>query len=186
MNIWYIHGAGASERSFVWLRERLPAHTAYFFTYSANRPISEIVEQCIATMGGQSMMLIGHSLGGIIATACARMANVSKLVTICAPFGGISHANMMSFFRCDPLIHDLRTYSRVLSELRASRLAVPHLSIVGTYGLPFLSERNDGVVSVASQMALPGPRYECFALNHFEMLLSDDVADLIGDFLVSK
>lgn len=137
-------------------------------------------------IGDRSVAMIGHSLGGIIATACAHRSNVTKLVTLCTPFGGVRHADLMSFFRHDPLIHDLRTYSKVLTGLREMHLSIPHLSIVGTHGLPFLLESNDGVVTVASQMALRGPHYEAFPLNHFEMLLSDDVAGLISQFLATK
>jgi pimeloyl-ACP methyl ester carboxylesterase len=183
MNIWYIHGAGGSERSFVWLRAQLPKHTAHFFTYPVTQSVSTIVDRCLEAIGNQRVILIGHSLGGIIATACARFATVSKLVTLCAPFGGVTHANLMAFFRCDPLIHDLRTYSRVLADIRAAHLPMPHLSLVGTHGLPFHSESNDGVLTVASQTALQGPQYKQLPINHFEMLLSDDVASLISDFI---
>lgn len=182
MDIWYVHGAGASERSFVWLRQQLPDHTAHFFTYDTTQPISAIIERCSNEVGNHAV-LIGHSLGGIIAAICACRSKVSKLVTLCTPFGGLRQADLISFFRSDPLIHDLRPYSKVLTNLRDAYLPTPHLSIVGTQGLPFLLESNDGVVTVASQMALHGPRYEAFPLNHFEMLLSDDVAALISDFL---
>lgn len=184
MVIWYVHGAGASERSFVWLQQQLPTHTARFFCYTANQRVTAIIEQCAASIeADQAVTLIGHSLGGIIATACAQMANVSKLVTLCTPFGGIRYADMLSLFSFDPLIKDLRAYSPVLSGLRAVSLATPHLSIVGCQGLPFIHESNDGVISVASQMALRGPHYEMVRHNHFEVLLSDVVAGLIASFV---
>lgn len=184
MVIWYVHGAGASERSFVWLQQQLPAHTARFFGYTANQRVTTLIERCAACLVAEpNVILVGHSLGGIIATACAQLANVSKLVTLCAPFGGIRYADMLSLFSFDPLISDLRSYSAVLSGIRATRLPTPHLSIVGTQGLPFINESNDGVISVASQTALRGPRYQVVPHNHFEVLLSVEVAALITSFM---
>ena len=65
----------------------------------------------------------------------------------------------------------------------ANYINKPHLAIVGTNGLPFTSEANDGVVTVASQTALIGPHYELLPLNHFEVLLSKEVIKLLVDFL---
>ena len=64
----------------------------------------------------------------------------------------------------------------------AARATKPHLAIVATQGLPFFPEDNDGAITVASQTALDGARYARLPLNHFEVLLSHDVADLIRTF----
>ena len=181
--IWYIHGAGASNRSFAWLHEQLVEFPTQFFSYDLHEMTDTVIHRLSVAIAqdGRPAMLVGHSLGGIMATA-SNAANITRLVTICAPFGGIRHAALMSLFCRHPLLNDLRSYGRLLSSVRANRLPIPHLAIVGTQGLPFLSEDNDGVVTVASQMALSGVRYATLPLNHFEMLLSDDVVDLIRSF----
>lgn len=183
MIVWYIHGAGASDKSFAWLHTQLNI-PAQFFSYSVDEPTESAIQRlafAIAT-DGRSAMLVGHSLGGVMACACAATANVERLVTICAPFGGVRHAELLSLFYRHPLLRDLRSYGPLLTTLRNTRIGKPHLAIVGTSGLPFYTETNDGVVPLTSQTALSGPRYQSVALNHFEVLLSEEVVDLIRGF----
>lgn len=183
MLIWYVHGAGASSRSFAWLREQLD-FPARFFHYGVDEPARSVAQRLAAQIeeDGQSAMLIGHSLGGVLALVCANALNVSRVVTICAPFGGVRPADIMALFNSHPLVQDLRFYSPLLSGLRLAHHLKPHLAIVGSHGLPFLAGDNDGAVTVASQTALIGAHYEVVELNHFEVLLSDQVASLIRSF----
>lgn len=187
MIAWYIHGAGASQQSFAWLRLHLP-NSSQCFEYPGDEPVTRVMQRLrsLLAQDGRPAMLIGHSLGGIIAAGCADVASVQRIVTICAPFGGVRHADFLSLFMSHPLFNDLRSYGPVLCHLRANRVAKPHLAIVGSRGLPFLHEDNDGVISVASQTALTGPHYRTVDLNHFEVLLSHDVVDLIRDFASVK
>lgn len=183
MLIWYVHGAGASPCSFAWLREQLD-FPARFFHYDVNESTTSVAQRLAHHIeeDAQPAMLIGHSLGGILALACANSANVMRVVTICAPFGGVRHADLMALFSAHPLVQDLRFYSPLLTGLRLAHHLKPHLAIVGSRGLPFLAGDNDGAVTVASQTALPNARYEVVELNHFEVLLSDQVAALIRAF----
>jgi pimeloyl-ACP methyl ester carboxylesterase len=184
MQICYVHGAGASERSFNWLKEQLPDHVASFFVYPTNEPVTTAAKRLSKLISDTGpICLVGHSLGGIIVAACADAPNVEKLVTICAPFGGVKHAEIMSMFSIEPLFQDLRTHGSLLTGLRSKLIKKPHLAIVGTHGLPFLAESNDGVVSVASQMALEYTRYEMLPFNHFEVLLSPETVILITKFI---
>ena len=181
--IWYIHGAGASHRSFAWLHEQLGDFPAQFFNYDLSEATSAVIDRLSTaiTQDARPAMLVGHSLGGIVATASAA-ANITRVVTICAPFGGIRYAELLSLFNSHPLLNDMRSHGRLLSSVRAARLTRPHLAIVGTQGLPFFAEDNDGAVTVASQTALSSVHYASLPLNHFEVLLSRDVVDLIRAF----
>lgn len=185
MVTWYIHGAGASERSFVWLQNQLPQHEARHFSYSIQEPVASVIDRLETCIKAETtpVSLIGHSLGGIVAYACANLTPVERIVTLCAPFGGVMHTEFLAWFSMEPLIHDLRRDSPVLRNVRAIKLGKPHLAIVGNRGLPFMSSENDGAVTVASQTALPNALYTMFALNHFEVLLSDEVIRVITDFL---
>ncbi len=181
MKICYVHGAGASERSFVWLEEHLPKHTASCFTYSINESLfSSITRLNKFVLDHKTDIIIGHSLGGVMAAACD---NIKKVVSICAPFGGMKYAEFMYMFSLEQLYYDLRTHGPILSSIRSKPLTKPHLAIVGTSGLPFTSQANDGVVTVESQTALFGPHYELLKLNHFEVLMSKEVSTLITNFM---
>jgi pimeloyl-ACP methyl ester carboxylesterase len=97
--VWYIHGAGASDKSFAWLHAQLNV-PAQFFSYSLSEPAASAIQRLAAALvtDGRPAMLVGHSLGGIMASACAATSNVERLVTICAPFGGMSYAELLSLF----------------------------------------------------------------------------------------
>lgn len=182
MLIWYVHGAGASKRSFNWLSKQLPEHEARFFSYNTNDPVSSTAARLYQAID-EPCILLGHSLGGIITTICASHPHVQKLVTISAPFGGVRHAGFMSMFSLEPLFRDLRTHGPLLADVRNRPITKPHLAIVSTSGLPFTSESNDGVLTVDSQMAKDDTDYAMFSLNHFEVLLSEEVAGTISSFI---
>lgn len=182
MQIWYVHGAGASPRSFAWLSNQLPKHDAKFLAYGINEPTPSVIFRLIDQLT-EPTILLGHSLGGIITTACVDHPNVQKLITLCAPFGGVRHADLMAMFSLEPLFHDLRAHGPLLRSARNKIINKPHLAIVGTSGLPFTSETNDGVLTLNSQMARENTFYKILPLNHFEVLLDQEVVDLITTFL---
>lgn len=187
MAIWYVHGSGGSAHSFRWLRQQLPLQNAKFFSYQ----VDETTESCIDRLQAALLLehepvtLIGHSLGGIISLACAERFNVMRLITMCAPFAGLKHAHLAALFSTAPLFRDMREYSRLLINLRAAKKTKPHLAIVASHGLPHINEPNDGVVTMASQTALPGQVYTSFPVNHFEVLLSPEVASTINQFMAA-
>lgn len=190
MRILYIHGAGASYKSFNWIVEKLPKHDPIFFQYSTDVSVKTAVEKLNSMMnsynlicGSEPTIIIGHSLGGIIAAACANHPQITKLITLCAPFGGIKHTELLSMFSFEPLFHDLRNHGPLLTSIRNTTIKKPHLAIVGTKGLPFMSEANDGAVTLVSQMAL-NTDYKMVPVNHFEVLLSEQVVELITDFIL--
>lgn len=183
--IWYIHGAGASAKSFVYLKTRLPEHHSEFLTYEANESLSEVItrlSQRVALLD-HPIIVLGHSLGGLVALGLHDCPNVEKVVTLCAPFGGLASAGLMSFFTKDNLFKDLASYSSILTKLRSIKITKPMLSIVATVGLPFTKSTNDGVVTQSSATNLTGPDYRTFAVNHFEVLMDDDVAETISNWI---
>ncbi len=186
--IWYIHGAGASKRSFAWLRQQFPDHHASFISYDIGAPLIETVSRISEIMRHEvyPVTVIGHSLGGLIAAGVAADRNVERIVTLSSPFAGLALAGMLSLWSPERLFRDLSPFSVALADIRARYAAstVPHLALVTTNGgIPVSGEPNDGVVSVASQTAWQGPQYHMLPLNHFEVLLAEESATLIRDFV---
>lgn len=186
--IFYLHGAGATEVSFYALVPKLPTHTARFFSYSVHEPVAAITARFLTELSllEAPVSLIGHSLGGIIATLAGAAPQVDQIATLNAPFGGIRVLDFIGLFRREPFFTDLRSHGAILSAARAKVSSKPHLGIVGTCGLPTASEPNDGVVTVASQTAKPDINYHLTDLNHFEVLLSNKVAEELSTFFFSK
>jgi pimeloyl-ACP methyl ester carboxylesterase len=183
--IWYIHGAGGSETSFNFLRHRFSEHAPRFFSYDVSEPVESCIGRLSQMIGNEqhSAVLIGHSLGGIIARGCGTLHNVTHLVTLCAPFGGIPYAEFLAVFNRASIYSDLRMFSPLLTQLRTRHINAPHLPIVASRGLPHIDQPNDGVITVSSQTAIPGLNYLNLKLNHFEVLMSDYVASTIASFI---
>lgn len=186
MHIWFIHGANASPVSFEYLKGALDWSNYTDITYSAKAPIHETVDRLVDMLDNEEdeVHIIGHSMGGILASAIAqrRPLQVETVTTISTPFGGSETANLMSFFMpFDPFLKNIRSSNDVLTKVRREGAAVPTLSIITTAcSNPFEPRKNDGVVTVQSQLDFPGAIQIEHELNHFEALLSPAVADQIS------
>jgi pimeloyl-ACP methyl ester carboxylesterase len=121
--------------------------------------------------------MIGHSLGGLVALETARRSSrVQKVATLCTPFSGTSMADLMRWVNPSPLFDVLSPSSTVMTNVRTKPLPCPVFSIVGTSGLPLMRKDNDGAVTVEAQTALRDAEYKHYGLNHFEVLMDEDVA----------
>jgi pimeloyl-ACP methyl ester carboxylesterase len=186
---WYIHGANSTPASFNFIRDQLPRHESIDYSYGHTEPLQRVVDRMVARANDPSsarpIYLVGHSLGGVIAAAVAQRSDrVEKVATIAAPFGGSNVAALMRWLTPCQLFEDIHPNAAIMSAIRRAPPLRNCLSIVTTSGgTPLMSEENDGVVSVASQIALKGPMYLRTPSNHFESLLSLEVIDLLNSFL---
>lgn len=184
--IWYVHGAGASPRSFRWLSEQMPVHEAHMFQYATSEGLDACTNRLAGAINQQGRcIVVGHSLGGLIAAGLAHEPNVQGIATLCAPFGGLTGATWLALLRTDMLFRDLTPMNPALRQIRNGLLSsrVPHLPIVATSGLPFMQQANDGAITVETQMAIGGVLYHQIPVNHFEVLLADETAALVGQFV---
>ncbi len=185
MKVWYIHGANASPLSFSFIKSVMRSHDVEEISYGHDAPLSKTVAELRrkAVLHDAPLAIVGHSLGGVIAAAVAQTADIDKVVTLASPFGGSSAAALLQWFTRSQLMSDIAPSSSVLTSLRLNPPTTTMLSIVTDPGIDTLGEKGDGVVTTASQMALTGPIYEKVNLNHFEILLSRDIANRIDGFL---
>lgn len=185
MKVWYIHGANASPLSFSFIKANIRPHDIEEIGYGHDVPLSKTVAELRrkAVLHDGPLAIVGHSLGGVIAAAVAQTADVERVVTLASPFGGSSAAALLQWFTRSQLMSDIAPSSSVLTSLRMNPPSVPMLSFVTAPGIDTLGEKGDGVVTTVSQTALIGPTYETVDLNHFEVLLSRDIAQRIDRFL---
>lgn len=185
LKIWYIHGANASPMSFSFIKQNTRAHRYEDISYSHDVPLVDTVNdlrRCAALESGP-LAIVGHSLGGVIACAVAQGGPVKKVATLSSPFGGSNAASLLRWFTRSQLMADITPTSSVMTSLRLKPPQIPILSVVTDPNIDTMGERGDGVVTVASQMALIGPVYQIENLNHFEVLLSSRVAADIDRFI---
>jgi pimeloyl-ACP methyl ester carboxylesterase len=132
----------------------------------------------------EPVTLVGHSLGGLIATLIAtrNLANVQRLITVSAPLAGSRVAAYARWVTSIPCLSDIVPNSPVIREVASSRLTIPMLSIISTGGsLP--GEPNDSVVAVSSQRGLRNARQLEIKANHFEIMMHEQMHDAVRRFL---
>jgi predicted alpha/beta hydrolase family esterase len=201
-SFWYIHGANASSTSFNRIDEklhedtRLAAASVVKVSYNCHEPLEDIVNQLAHKLPkNEEVYLIGHSLGGVLAVATAQQAfeddlpvKIGGVITLASPMGGSESADVLQWiFPAYHLFKNISTRSRLIQGVQSHSVPVPVLSFITTSGNnPLIHEANDGVVTIASQRALPGAHRIEMPFNHFEVLLSDDVVDHIKNFIINQ
>lgn len=186
--VCYIHGLNSSHRTFTYLADELAYPKNILVDYDSRQRIEYSVDEVAhAIPKDTGVVLIGHSLGGVIASliAARKLADVKKLVTISAPLGGSRAAIYARWVITGvPLLGDITPNSNVIREIASTPIAVPKLSIISTAGsLPSSFMPNDSVVSVESQKMLPGARHLEVKANHFEVMLHEQMVEGIRNFL---
>lgn len=194
--IWYIHGANCTQLSFNRIIDKLPKHDIRFINYDSRWSIEEICHYIWKKLPeNKEIYLIGHSLGGIISILLSHNAqfleankqiNIKKIITISSPLGGSLHANILHWVYPEfKILKGISTKSKFIEQLLYIGVLVPTMSIVSVGGhLPTLfKEKNDGIVSISSQMALSGHNYVKVNANHFEVLQSDETISHIKNFI---
>jgi pimeloyl-ACP methyl ester carboxylesterase len=118
--------------------------------------------------------VVGHSLGGIVARDYARSRGAHSLrsiVTLASPFGGVRGAARFGFGSA----RDLDPDSRVLRELRAAEVDVPHLSLLAA---------DDGLTTDAEAHRTPGSELHVLpGVGHHSVLFDARVAELVLGFV---
>lgn len=186
MKIVFVHGANATPCSFAYLKDQMQGIDAIDFSYSVLDPVEKAIERLVELCDENGpVAIVSHSLGGLISVGAAlRTPCIEKIVTMASPFGGSRLASFLRWTHPCQLFDDIHVNSRLVQTLASSPIPCPVLSFVTTEGAQsFILEPNDGVVTIASQKAITGPVYVEKAFNHFEVMLSKEVALEIIDFL---
>ena len=185
-NILLIHGANSSPLSFNYLRTKLPKANYIPLSYDVMNGFYFNLEQMIEMIGPDNEYeIISHSMGGIFAVHLTQHCNIKKSVSVATPFGGAAIADwaryMMPYY---PLFRDVHTKSSPIQQTKEIQLNIPWLQIVTTRGnVPWLGNRNDGVVTVSSMIGRNDMEYAYIDDSHHEVMLSDVASNHVKDFL---
>jgi pimeloyl-ACP methyl ester carboxylesterase len=187
--ICYIHGLNSSHNSFSYMEKEVGGVAK--IDYKSYQPLELSIAQVEKQLPkDQPLILIGHSLGGVIALEIAlnKQHDVQKVVTISAPLGGSRFAFWAQyFFGGLPVLSDLTPYSALITRFTIETPDCPVLSIISTGGaLPFSPEPNDSVVSIASQKALKYTKKVEVKANHFEVLMHDKTFEAVRKFISAE
>lgn len=159
-----IPGAYSTRKSWLAFEKEMPRNVErVFLKYNAEDPIEEIIPQFRKEISKleDDVIIVGHSLGGIIASSVAELCpNVKKVVTVATPYGGFLISQCMSFASIfvratNNLWENTRPDNETLVQLRKKDIKIEITVFVAeekfstVYTVP-----SDGVVTVKSQKAL--------------------------------
>jgi pimeloyl-ACP methyl ester carboxylesterase len=187
----YVHGANSSPLTFNFIKTKLTGYQSVDIAYDVNEGAENVAKrvavatQKAADQTGAPVTVVGHSLGGVIAAcAAAQTTSIARIASMGTPYGGWRIATVARWFTVSQLLDDIHPGSRLIRGVLQNTPRIPILAVVTTAGgNPFLGEPNDGVVGIASQRALPRAKYIDVQTNHFEVLLSKQVADIVSQFI---
>lgn len=185
--IAYLHGLNSSHFSFAYLSKELGAKQLAKINYTSHQPLLESVQEVAAQLPkNEPLILVGHSLGGVIAMLIAHAGthDIEKVVTISSPLGGSKAAVYARWLVTGVrVLGDITPNSIYMKLIESSSAPCPVLSIISTGGGISSHEPNDSIVTVASQRALSYARKVEVRANHFEILLVDKTVEAVRKFI---
>jgi pimeloyl-ACP methyl ester carboxylesterase len=185
-----IHGANATERSFAYIVNQLPDCNCIMLNYESADGFYynlERIVQHVKALG--PVFIVAHSLGGVYALHMLQHVNVNSVISVSSPFGGSATADWARYMMPNyQLFRDIGTRSQPILQCKEIEITVPWTQIVTTRGtVPWHKGDNDGVVTVNSMTGRNDMEYVYVNENHYEILGSDIVVNLIKDkYLASK
>ena len=187
--IVYIHGASATAESFSYIRQFVRDHIEepdITLEYKSSNGF----ENNLNLMKGQlddaeRLFFISHSLGGIYSLFLANHYRDTTRggVSLSTPYGGSFEADFARYFLpFNRLMKDIGTMSRPMVDSRSLPAPPRWTQVVTTAGQsPWITEPNDGVVTLKSMQYRKDFDIVEMPLNHYEVVLSSQVVELILD-----
>lgn len=179
-----IHGIYCNAASWWWMRRRLAADVPNpIYTLDVEPPwgsidgfaaqLARCIERVCAETGARQVMLVGHSMGGIVSRACLALPGmvprVARLVTIGSPHHGSRHARLGFGADARELVCGSGWMQR-LNDNPAST-AVPMVAIYSRHD-NFVAPQESCVLPAARMVPLDG-------IGHLSMLFSRKVAEAV-------
>lgn len=191
MKICFIHGANATDRSFNFIRLKcgIQDQNSFCLNYDSENGFLHNIKQMedVVRLIDDQVFIIAHSLGGIYAAHLA--SNFKKIVgaiTLSTPYKG---AEIVDYIRWalpgHQLFNDISSTSWPFMKLNEINLFnLDWTQVVSTQGhVPYLPYPNDGVVSLASMRGRDDINLIEMPVNHYEVVVSHQVANLIENKL---
>ena len=185
MRTVYIHGATASERSFAFIAKSLRTKDPIYLNYekdgTAQDNLAEMIE-ILDNIDGP-FVIVAHSLGGVYATYLQAEFStaIQSVVSLATPFNGSEIATWGAMLNPGyQLFRDIRTSSDFIRTSRKVEIKCPWLQVVTTVGdVPWIQGTNDGIVTRSSMMCRDDVEYTEIDRNHYEIVLSKRVVDIL-------
>lgn len=179
-----IHGATASDRSFAFLQKSLKLIDVIYLNYDKDSLAEDNLSNMLNTVNNikESYVIIAHSLGGVYATYLQNNNNNLKgVVSLATPFNGSELATWGSIFNPHyQLFKDIAPSSSFIRNSKKINIQCPWTQVITTVGdVPWIQGPNDGIVTRSSMTSRDDVEYEEVDRNHYEIVQSNRVVDII-------
>ena len=182
MNLVYIHGANATSESFNYIKSKLGSGIDIDYD-SRNGFENNLKVMQLQLEDVDNIAFIAHSLGGIYSLHLANIMpkQVLGAVTLSTPYGGAEVADYAQYFLpFSRLMRDIGPSSWAMRKPNKFKIQHPWTNVVTVKGQsPFMVEPNDGVVTIASMKHHEVMELVEVDYNHYEVVLSDKIIDII-------
>ena len=194
MNLVLIHGAWSTSNTFNCLINAIESTenlTIIKINYDCQKhSLSEIISRIKKELTSfkQPTIVVGHSLGGIIALSLEQEPSIKRIITLASPISGLQYPKIAEAFLSfrAPIIKDITYDSKFMMNLRKKKFKKPIDILVSTSGYnPMILEKNDGVVTVSSQTYwIPSTgKIKYVSANHHEILQTKEFIETVKKHL---
>lgn len=185
--IVYIHGASATAESFNHIRQFVRDHIEepdIALEYKSQDGFEHNLTHMKGKLDdGERLFFVSHSLGGIYSLFLANYYKDTTVggVSLSTPYGGSKEADFARYvLPFNQLMRDVGTMSQPMREARELPAPPNWTQVVTTVGQsPWITEPNDGVVTQQSMRYRTDFEMVELPLNHYEVVLSNQVVDII-------
>lgn len=182
-----IHGNGASNESFNYIKEQLPYRYDWLsLDYDSDAGFDRNHEMMHARINAETnlddIVFIAHSMGGLHAARLAAdfPTYTRGGITLATPWLGSDAAVMMSLFSPKQVYRDIAPNSDVIRNIKHLTLPGWWTSVVTTKGHSnLMSGANDGIITVASMRGRKDVTYVEVPSTHHEICLSKKAVEVI-------
>lgn len=187
--IVYVHGASATAESFTHIRQFVRDHFEepdIMLEYRSEDGFENNLESMIGTLDdAERLFFISHSLGGIYSLYLADHYRETTRggVSLSTPYAGSEQADFAKYFLpFSRLMKDIGTMSAPIRQSKQITAPENWTQIVTVRGQsPWIKEPNDGVVTIKSMRSREDFELIEVPLNHYEVVLSNQVVNIILD-----
>jgi triacylglycerol lipase len=188
--ILLIHGLACNRGNWFVFRRRLERNGHAAFTVDCTPPFAGIgtyapqvaraVDEIVAATGASRVILIGHSMGGLVARAYLDQFGADKVAHVIT-MGSPHRGTWMTRFALGPNVRDMDLGNSWLAGLRkreAARSPSPYA------GFTCIVTLHDNLVTPQSSATLPGAAVVTLSgIGHLSLALSREVMDVVLDKL---
>ncbi len=188
-HVVFIHGANASPKSFNYIVENSNITNCTKVRYFSNDGFYNNLEKIKNQLKdiNEPVFIIAHSLGGIYALHLTQYIKVIGVVSIASPFGGSRTADWARFFVPRRYYNEIGVNSSPVQQGHEIPIKFPWTQVVTTEGaIPVHIVKNDGVCTVSSMKFRKDMQHKEIPYNHYEIMNSPEVVNIVNKKLKSN